>query len=71
MVGVTKPDTVVDTYRVRSRLRRNFYRDWLFYEIEPQLEWRRDEENGGYYPVGAITRRVEVQFGWKSGKPPS
>jgi len=62
--GVTKPDTLVTDYSVLTRYRRNFFRNWLFYEVEPALSWVRDEF-GDYNPVGSMTLRLEIQFGWQ------
>lgn len=60
--GITQSNTVVNTYRTGIRFRRNFYRDWLFYELEPEQSWPRDE-NKNYMPQTALTFRIEVQFG--------
>ncbi|MGD8309303.1 MAG: hypothetical protein PVG98_07640 [Chromatiales bacterium] len=57
--GVTRPSAVVDSYRTHVRFRRNFLRDWLFYEIEPELRWPRDE---GYDPTPGISLRLEAQL---------
>lgn len=59
--GVTQPDNVIDRYVVRSQFRRNFYREWLYYELEPELSWRRDDL-GYYETAGRFTVRLEVQF---------
>jgi len=62
--GVTKPNTFVTNYSVLSRYRRNFFREWLFYEVEPALSWVKDEF-GKFNPVGSMTLRLEIQFGWQ------
>lgn len=62
--GVTKPNTFVTDYNVLTRYRRNFFRSWLFYEIEPSLSWIRDEF-GEFKPVGSMTLRLEIQLGWQ------
>ncbi len=54
----------ISSYRTGVRFRRNFYKDWLFYEIEPENSWPRNEY-GKYLPVAAITFRLEAQFGHK------
>ncbi|NOY85771.1 MAG: hypothetical protein GXP52_00525 [Deltaproteobacteria bacterium] len=59
--GITQPGPLVKTYRADMNFRRNFYREWLFYEVEPEIRWIRDDF-GEYTPVGAITARLEVQF---------
>ncbi len=59
--GISQPDIMVKTYLAGVNLRRNFYREWLFYEIEPEIQWIRDDF-GEYAPVGVITARLEMQF---------
>ena len=61
VAGVTEPVSVVQNYRAAIRFRRNFYREWLFYEIEPEIDWPRDDD-GNRDSVMAITFRLEVQF---------
>jgi hypothetical protein len=57
--GVTRPSAVVDSYRTHLRFRRNFLRDWLFYEIEPELRWPREED---YDLTPGIILRLEAQL---------
>jgi hypothetical protein len=59
LYGATNVNDVVGTYRILARYRRNFWRPWLFYELEPELFWsRRDDRN---YPTNyALTLRLEV-----------
>jgi len=59
--GHTLPSTMLDTIVLTTRYRRNFYRRWLFYEIEPELGWPKDTI-GGHKSVQAIVFRLEVQF---------
>lgn len=51
----------LQNYLLQVRYRRNFLRDWLFYELEPQITWPRTPE-GGNPPVYALTFRIEVVF---------
>ncbi len=37
--GITEPDPLVLNYRVGVRYRKNFHREWLFYEIAPEYTW--------------------------------
>lgn len=60
--GVTQPDTQLVLYRIGVRFRRNFYREYLFFEIEPENAWPRNEY-GKYDAKTAVTFRIEVQFG--------
>ncbi|MEW6444735.1 MAG: hypothetical protein ACOZAQ_02060 [Pseudomonadota bacterium] len=63
--GVSRPDWVIGQYRAGVRYRRNFFRSWMFYEIEPALRWSRDTHVVGdrmrFDPV--IFMRLEFQFG--------
>lgn len=40
--GKTRPDYLNQAYGLGVRYRRNFYRPWLFYELEPAYAWRRE-----------------------------
>lgn len=37
--GITEPETLIRDYRVGIRYRKNFHREWLFYEIVPDYTW--------------------------------
>jgi len=37
--GITQPYTIATDYGISLRLRKNFHRKWLFYEIAPALSW--------------------------------
>jgi hypothetical protein len=50
--GVIPPD--VRRYRLYTRLRRDFYRSWLFFELEPEVAWEWD---------GAPVRRLALAPG--------
>jgi hypothetical protein len=67
--GVSQPEWEVATYRTGLRFRRNFFRSWLFYEIEPALRWTQDPliatDRMTFDP--AITFRLEIQFGNVTG----
>ena len=41
--GQTEPYDFVKNYKVGARFRRQAYRDWLFWEVEPSYNWRVDE----------------------------
>ncbi|MFA7405828.1 MAG: hypothetical protein WC007_17695 [Pelobacteraceae bacterium] len=59
--GNSTPDTVATNYRLLTRYRQSFLRDWLFYEVEPELSWPR-QPGGVYAPKYAVTFRLEVLF---------
>jgi hypothetical protein len=68
--GATGAPDAVERYRVATRLRRGLFRDWLFYEIEPEVYWP-------WTPVAprrttlAVTVRLDVQFHGDEPRPPS
>ncbi len=59
--GPTRPSAVVYNYRVYARYRRNFLRSWLFYELEPDVNWPL-QDGGGRKTVLGGTMRLEVNF---------
>jgi hypothetical protein len=59
--GPTRPSFVAGNYRVFTRYRRNFKRDWLFFELEPDINWPR-QQDGSRQAVWGGTFRLEVVF---------
>ncbi|MGI9293879.1 MAG: hypothetical protein ACR2PS_07835 [Pseudomonadales bacterium] len=58
-----KPGWLTEAYGVGVLYRVNFFRRWLFAEIEPAVLWRRRFEQGDSRgPVGVITARLEIMF---------
>jgi hypothetical protein len=57
----SKPEPVIQTWRVAARLRTAFYRAWIYGEVEPEVTWPLDEA-GGRRPLPAIVFRLELQF---------
>jgi len=64
--GATQPTPVADrfnlaanNYRVTGKYRRNIYRPWLFLELVPETNWRR-EVAGKREFVPAFTVRLEI-----------
>ncbi|MFY3745348.1 hypothetical protein ACOQFB_15660 [Anaeromyxobacter sp. Red801] len=66
--GATDAPTDVDRYRVYGRFRRDLYRRWIFYELEPEVAWPWEAERGGRFREFAITFRLEVQL--QGSEPP-
>jgi len=58
----TSPHHRLDSSVFLLRYRRNFLRPWLFYEINPQVAARNDED---FDPKLGITFQIEVVFGGK------
>jgi len=61
VTGATRAPVDVDTARFYTRLRRDFYRRWIFLEIEPEYGWPWTPERGRR-GVWAVALRLEVQF---------
>ncbi|MBU0481788.1 MAG: hypothetical protein KKG47_11885 [Proteobacteria bacterium] len=59
--GETRPEKRMTNYRVASRYRRNFYRPWLFFELEPGVNFPLVAEQGRE-AVGYLSVVFEIQF---------
>ncbi len=59
--GNTTASSLVSSYKVYTRYRRNFLRDWLFYEVEPEVNWQRGT-SGSFTNIYALTLRLEIAF---------
>lgn len=64
--GSTHPSVVADdfdmaanNYKVSVKYRRSIYRPWLFLELIPETNWRRDEAGGREF-IPAFTVRLEI-----------
>ncbi len=60
--GITRPHTEVSRYRIGTRYRRNVFRPWFFFEVEPEVSWPLSEEGHHRDAVSAITFVMEIQF---------
>ncbi len=58
--GFTDPSANVDVWRTSIRYRRNIWRPWLFWELEPFAFWPRFDD---YHGVSGVVFRLETQFG--------
>jgi hypothetical protein len=68
--GNTSSNTIGNNYRLLALYRQNFLRSWLFYELEPELFWQRNDRNPDA-PTFAITFRLEIVFTGSSLKKPA
>lgn len=59
--GNTSLNDVVSNYRLLARYRRNFLRSWLFYELEPEISWPR-QDDGSFTTNFAVTLLLEIVF---------
>ena len=64
--GATRPSLVADrfnlaanNYKVSGKYRRNIYRPWLFLELVPETNWRRDVAGNREF-IPAFTVRLEI-----------
>ncbi len=60
--GYTRPRFEAEEYFVAVRLRRQFARPWLFYEIQPEYAWPLDEKTGRRGSDWRLTFTLEIQF---------
>ena len=69
IVGITEPESLVTNYRLGIRYRQNIHRDWLFFEITPDISWpvelSEDRETvvNDRHSVMSIIIRLEIHFG--------
>jgi hypothetical protein len=64
--GATRPSLLADrfnlvanNYKLSAKYRRNIFRPWLFLELVPETNWRRDEAGNRKF-VPAFTARLEI-----------
>jgi hypothetical protein len=60
--GWTRPDFTVDEYFVALRLRRQFLRPWLFFEVQPERAWPLEPFTQNRRGDWRLTFTFEVQF---------
>jgi hypothetical protein len=58
----TRPNHRLDQSVASIRFRRQVWRKWLFYEIDPQVAFRNDDD---FDPKAGVTLGLEVVFGGK------
>ena len=58
--GLSRPNYRLEEYLTSVRWRQNILREWLYYEVEPFVLWRRDESFSASYGVAL---RIEGYFG--------
>jgi hypothetical protein len=60
--GRDQPETFETNYRIGVLYRKQFFREFLFYEIEPNYNWRRDTYEEKRSGVLGIVLRLEVML---------
>ncbi len=67
MWGVNHPDWVIQNYRLGIHYRQNFYRSWLFFDLDPEITWPQNASQANYTSqrnhVYAFMATLEIQFG--------
>ena len=69
IVGITEPESYVTNFRLGIRYRRNIHRDWLFFEVIPEVTWplelsdNRETILTDRHSVMSIIFRLEIHFG--------
>ena len=58
--GVTRPDSFVKNYRLGLTWRRQVYRDFLFMELEPAINYRRRNLDEDREIVWGFVVRLEI-----------
>ncbi|KZX56514.1 hypothetical protein A3709_05275 [Halioglobus sp. HI00S01] len=61
--GVTQVEDFTKNYRLGVRFRRQFYKDYLFLELEPAYNWRRKEYEDNRDTVFSINIKLEMALG--------
>ncbi|MEE4279196.1 MAG: hypothetical protein V2I82_12075 [Halieaceae bacterium] len=62
MSGQSEPERFATNYRVGVLYRRQFFREFLFFEVEPNYNWRRDRFEDRREGVAGIVLRLEVML---------
>lgn len=58
--GISRPEPHVTNHLLSVRLRQQIHRDWLFMEINPQVNFPRDQQ---FHAVKSISFKLEFLFG--------
>lgn len=58
--GQTDPEDYTSAYELGVRYRRNVFRPWIFFEVEPAHTWRRESAQDDRDPAWVLTLRLEL-----------
>ena len=58
--GLDRPQYKVEEFYTGLRWRSNPLREWLYFDVEPFVLWRRDE---GFKPSYGMAFRIEAYYG--------
>ncbi|MDH3998455.1 MAG: hypothetical protein OET90_06410 [Desulfuromonadales bacterium] len=59
-VGETEPKSEVTEYGTFVKYRQRIYKEWLFVEVKPEVNWQRKND---FNSSGKMTLTLEIQFG--------
>lgn len=63
--GPLEPEAHVETYSARISFKRRVHRDWLFFEVEPGIDWEREHS---FKPTYIVRAKFDLIFGdWFNG----
>jgi hypothetical protein len=60
--GRNDPEPFNANYRLGVLYRKSFFREYLFYEVEPSFNWRKDDYNDGRSGILGIVLRLEIML---------
>ena len=60
VTGHTEPEPDIDEWNLRLAYTRQVYREWLFFEIEPGIDFRHER---GYQTIPLCSFRMHILFG--------
>ena len=58
--GETRPTSYIKNYRLGTLWRRQIYRDFLFFEVEPAINYRRPDYEDSREVVWSVVARLEI-----------
>lgn len=62
MDGITRPYYITQNYGVGLSYRKQFYKDWLYYQLDPGFTWRKIDRDDGRHGVAFGKITIEAQF---------
>ena len=57
--GISDPNIVTTSFLLAARYRKNFHKDYLFFELVPQINYQKDNN---FIPVHSMTFKIEILF---------
>jgi hypothetical protein len=60
--GDTRPEYLTSSYGLGALYRQNFYRSWMFFELEPAYAWQKETVDESREGTFLFTARIEILF---------